>query len=198
MCLFICLGYAAITNNLYVIGRVNVVAEDPTGVIIKKVSVSAQSGVSALETAYELPTNLKSNMQVNAQNASITYEITVYNNSDVVYWYLGPVIYEDYDSNGLIGQGGGISITTKNHATQSSTSFGTSDWIPPKTERVFYATYTFGANAQGRISTMVNFNFGLHADSVSDGLEKVLNDKISAYGYNYLSEAFNKQYATEE
>ncbi len=113
----------------------------------------------------------------------------------MTYWYMGTNIATEVGSNQLIDQKNGISITTRDGASSSSTPFDTSDWIPPQTERVFYATYTFGSGAQGDVSTLVNFSFGLHVTSVSDAFVRVLNDKASAFGYDYLASAFDQNYS---
>lgn len=161
---------------------------------ISAVEVHAQGGaIGECEIIY--PTALASSLQVSGRSASITYKITVRNESDMTYWYLGPNFDRTHGQNSLIGISNGIFISTRDLAATSSDSFDTSDWIPPQTERVFYATYTFGANAQGALSLLVDFTFGLHMGSVSDAFLKVLNDKNSEYGYSYLSGSFNDKYA---
>jgi hypothetical protein len=42
---------------------------------------------------------------------------------------------------------------------------------------------------------MVEFAFGVHMDSVQDSFLKILNDKVSANGYNYLASVFEEKYA---
>ena len=198
MCLFACIGYAALAENLTITGDVTVEPQEFEGIYISNVSIYSQSGIIYVEQTPILPTNLQSSVQVNSQNASITYEITVHNKTDVTYWYLGIEALKDIGSNSFINTTGGIFITTKDHSATNSSNFDKFDWVPPQTERTFYATYTFGPNAQGSVSTLVNFNFGLNMGAVSDGFLKVLNDKTSTYGYYYLVESFDEKYDEKE
>ena len=194
MCIFTCMGYAQFSNNVMINGSATVQKVEPQGLYISKVEVVSKNNAENLGKQILYPTNLKMSVAVDRANASMTYAITVHNKTDMSYWYLG-VEYDGLaESNGKINQANGITILTKDTMSSSSSNFDTSDWIPPGTERTFYATYTFGSAAQGNISTLVNFNFGIHMGSVSDGFLKVLNDKISPYGYQYLIAAFNNQY----
>lgn len=195
LCLFTSLGYAALSDDLGIFGSAEMDYKEPEGLYISDVSIYAQNGVAVEDVSIVLPTNLQTTNLVTRENGSITYAITVTNKTDVTYWYLGTQWLNDNLANRLINSTGGIYITTKDNGSLDSTSFDREDWIPPKTDRVFYATYTFGANAQGSVSTIVNFNFGLHMGSVSDEFLRVLNDKTSEFGYYYLADAFNDAYA---
>ncbi len=195
MCLCACIGFAVLSKNLVVSGEMMLVGSEPEGIYISDVKVYSTSGISSASESIIYPTSLQTNANVTSQSASITYEITVYNKTDMTYWYLGTEVANEVGSNSLINTTNGIAISTKDGSASNSTAFDTNDWIPPQTERVFYATYVFGSRAQGNISTMVNFSFGLHMGSVSDAFLKVLNDKTSAFGYYYLADAFNKNYA---
>ena len=195
MCIFTCVGYASLTKNMTITGNVHAEAGEPEGIYISKVTVYATSGLSAQEVGIVLPSSLRSSFTVTEANASITYEITVHNKTDMTYWYLGQRVAEEADPDGLINTTGGIVISTYDGLAASSASFDENDWVPPQTERTFYATYVFGSRAQGNVSTLVNFSFGFHMASVSDGFLKALNDKVSPYGYYYLAEAFDRSYA---
>ena len=196
MCLFCCVGFAALSENLGLSGSAGAEAVEPQGIYISRVELySRGSGISNDQKDILLPTNLRTSQTVSAKNASITYEITVTNKTAMTYWYLGPEVAPEVGSNSLINVTNGIVINTKDGSAANSTPFDTGDWVPPYTERTFYATYVFGSRAQGDISTLVNFNFGLHVASVSDAFLKVLNDKVSVYGYYYLADAFNQNYS---
>ena len=197
MLLFTAIGYAALSSEMWISGSVGVLAGDPEGLHISKVEVYSASGAKDTLTDIVLPTSLNTSVQASSRGGSVTYKITVYNKSDMTYWYLGTEALDMVGSNGLIDAQNGITIKTRDHEASNSDAFDLDDWIPPQTERVFYATYTFGSAAQGDISTMVNFKFGLYMGSWSDGFLKVLNDKSGAYGYEYLSGAFDKAYAED-
>lgn len=195
MCLFTCVGYALVSEIFTITGTAQVMPAEPEGIYISKVEVYQAVGLTNNSTEIVLPTNLSSSFNVSTQNARITYEITVHNKSDMTYWYLGTVVAPETDPNGFIGTTNGISITTTDGASLSSTLFDQSDWVPPHTERTFYATYVFGSRPQGNVTTLINFSFGLHMGSVSDAFLKVLNDTASDYGYKYLSGAFDNNYS---
>ncbi len=194
MCLFCCVGYAAMSQNLSISGILNADPPEPQGIYISKVEVYRTVGLTENSTDVILPTNLSSSVNVTTQNARIVYAITVYNKTDMTYWYLGQEIAPETDPNGYIGTSNGIIITTTDGSSSDSSPFDTSDWVPPHTERTFYATYTFGSRPQGNVSTLINFSFGLHMASFSDAFLKVLNDQVSEYGYEYLADAFEDNY----
>ena len=197
MCIFACIGYAAISNQLVISGTATAEPREPEGLYISAVEVSASSNVAGESVEIVYPTSLRSSLRANARNASITYKITVHNKTDMTYWYLG-IKHDGQGDNALVNATNGVSITTRDGVASNAAAFDSSDWIPPQTERTFYATYTYGSNAQGNRSLLVNFSFGLHVESVSDGFLKVLNDKTSSYGYHYLANAFDQSYAQDE
>ena len=90
-----------------------------SGLYIVDVTIQSASGVGVTGTEYIHPTQLKTNVSISGRNASITYKITVRNDTDMTYWYLGPVYNRSVDSNALIGNG--VSIATRDLATSSST-----------------------------------------------------------------------------
>ena len=194
MCIFSCIGFALLSDELSISGSASLEASEPEGIYISKVEISSMNGLSPASADIMLPTSLRTNWNVYNKNATITYAITVHNKTDMTYWYLGTEFLTETVNNNLIDKTGGIIITTKDNTASNSDGFNTSDWVPPQTERTFYATYTFGSNAQGVLSTLVNFNFGFNMVSVSDGFLKVLNDKVTDYGYEYLANAFESQY----
>ena len=194
MCLFTCVGYAQLGDYLTVNGTATAKKVEPQGLYISKVEVVSKSNAVDNDTQILLPTSLKSTVSASRQNASITYAITVHNKTDMTYWYLGTK-HDENGNNALFNTANGISVTTRDGAASNSAAFDSADWVPPQTERTFYATYTFGSGAQGNLSTLLNFDFGLQMGSVSDGFLKVLNDKNSPYGYQYLIASFNNQYA---
>ena len=191
--MFLGIGYASLATTLSVTGTEKL--EKPPEIYISNVAVVAQSRVSSVDVQKVMPTNLRSSVTLSGQNATVTYEVTVQNNSEITYWYLGATSFEEYGQNDLIGATNGIFITTKDNSSTSSDVFDTADWIPPKTSRIFYATYSFGPLASGTVSTLVNFKFGLRMESVQDEFLNVINDRVSEYGYHYLAEAFDDLYA---
>lgn len=193
--LFICIGYAKLTDKFDISANIDGITPKPyKGVYIVDARVTKSTNISSSSFDYIKPTNLKNILHVSSVGATITYEITVHNNSDMTYWYLGPKTFAEYESNNLINATNGITIQTKDTSESNSTLFDTNDWIPPQTYRTFYATYHFGSKATNDIETMVNFDFGLHMASVQDEFLAILNNRMSPTAYQYLIEVFNNKY----
>ena len=173
------LGYAAVTDTLTITGQASFESKPYEGVYIMDVSVVSESGAEAVVTDYLLPTNLLTTVRAEGTGGKVTYKVTVHNNTPVTYWYIRRDMITDYESNDLIGASGGITILTNDKIDETSGTFNTEDWIPPGTMRDIYVTYTYGARAQG------------------DEFLKVLNDGVTTRGYEYLTNAFEEQYAKD-
>ena len=174
MSCFLVIGYAAISDNLYVTGEVSVEGRPYKGVYIKSVEIVGSSGANNSQCEYILPTNHKTTVDASKNNGSVTYKITVHNNTDLTYWYIGTKYDTSYEGNKSIGAYNGISIKTMDRNGDSAATFNTDDWVPPQTERVFYVTYTYGSNAQSECTTLVNFKFDIRMDAVYDEFLAVL------------------------
>ncbi|MBE5753108.1 MAG: hypothetical protein E7343_03470, partial [Clostridiales bacterium] len=169
---------------------------DPGEILyISDVELYSSSGFStALNYSKTLPTNVKVSGNVQTSRSSVTYKITVFNNTDLTYWYVGQKIPE-YGTNSLISTGA-ITVLTKEHANDSSYTFNASDWVPARTKRDFYVTYTFNnAQAVTQIDLTVNYYFSIKIDGVQDEFLKILNDKETANGYYYLADTFDDKYS---
>lgn len=188
------IGYASLSDSFLIDGNVSVKPKPYVGIYISDVEVVSGSNLINNSTEYIRPTNLNNDLIVNSYDSYITYAITVHNNSDVTYWYIGLDFVDELGSNELIGSSNGITITTRDHQESNSDYFNNEDWVPAQTRRTFYATYRFGSEATGNILTYINFKFGLHMDSVQDEFLRVLNDKVSENGYYYLESEFDKKY----
>ncbi len=193
---FVSIGYAAVSNVMVIEGTAETTPPPFEGVYICGASVVSTSSSKSNLCDYIQPTNFKTSVDAySGGDSSITYEITVHNNTDVTYWYMGTNFFLEYEDNDKIGKTNGIFITTKDHQNDSSATFNEYDWVPPQTMRTFYVTYRFGSNARGYdIATLINFQFGLHMDAVQDEFLKILNDKTSDNGYYYLSSVFDDKY----
>lgn len=192
--LFLTVGYAALTDNPMISGDATVEARPFVGVYIFEVAVYSRSNGVTDSFAFYKPTAFTQTVSTTRVGVSITYKITFHNNSDVTYWYIGRDFMSEVDSNSLIGQTNGITITTKDHPEDTYETFNEGDWIPPHTYRDVYVTYTYGSNATGGKTTLVNFLFGLHMDSIHDKFLVALNDSTPGGGYDIISEAFDEQY----
>ena len=195
MCISLVLGYATLTDELLAGGSVSVDGKPFEGVYIFDASVYSVSGATSVSYAYYLPTTFSSTTSPTGAGSSITYKITVHNNTNVTYWYIGPDYETSVGSNSLIGSMSGITVMTKDHPNDTTQTFNSDDWIPPQTYRDFYVTYTFYGNAQTYPVTLINYQFGIKMDAVYDKFLAVLNDSSAGGGYEYLSQAFDEKYA---
>ena len=161
------------------------------GVYIKNVEVVNNSSINN-SVSYILPTHVSSSITPTSSVKSVTYKVTVHNNTNVSYWYIGPSYDKNYNNNNLIGNG--LTVTTKDKLNDTGTTFNNQDWIPAQTERDFYVTYTFNSTSTTPLSTLINYRFDIKMDAVYDGFLAVLNDKTQGQGYDYLSDVFDAEY----
>lgn len=188
------IGYAAISDNLGIYGDAAVEGKPFVGVYIYESEVYSINGVNAVSSNHYHPTNFSAVTNAPSANTSITYRLTLHNNSHVTYWYLGTDFVTSVESNSLINASGGITIMTKDHPSDNYSSFNTDDWIPSQTYRDVYVTYTFGAQATGYKATLVNYSFGVKMDSVHDEFLSVVNDNSLGGGYDQITAAFDAKY----
>ena len=193
---FIAFGYAALTDTLTLTGTANVKPKPYKGVYITNVEVVSTQNASYANNSYELPTNHITTGDATRSGGSVTYKITVYNNTDVTYWYIGPKLVTSYNQNSLVGANNGITVTTKDHLSDTSQTFNSDDWVPAQTTRDFYVTYTYGSNAQNACSTMINFYFDIRMDAVHDEFLAVLNCVKDPNSYSTLKAALEQVYAS--
>ena len=193
LCMLI--GYAALSDNLFIYGDADVQGKPFEGVYISDASIYSANGVQNVSFEYYKPTNFSATERPSGNGRSITYKITVHNNTEVTYWYIKQDYLSDFESNGLIGAANGITVITKDHPNDTSSTFNSEDWIPPNTYRDFYVTYTFGSNAQAYPSTFINFLFGVRMDAVHDKFLAALNDNAKGGAYDKISEFFDEKYA---
>ena len=189
---FVLIGYAALAGELSVGGSVSAVAP-PRGIFIIGVEVVASQGVTDVESGYTSPTNLRSVVSATG-GGSITYKITVENNSDVTYWYREAAYLPDLadTNNALLGSGDGVTITVKDKLADEGTTFDNEDWVHAHSTRDFYAVYSFGSAATGNVTTLVNFSFGGKIASYADEVLAILNDPEK---YETISGAFDAAYS---
>lgn len=141
------------------------------------------------------PTYLATTVNATQAGGNVTYKVTVFNNTAVNYWYLGPSWQNDFEGNNLLGASGGISIATRDKSDDGAGTFNEEDWVPAYTTRDFYITYTFGANAVGAyVSNLLLLEFGVKMDSVHEQFLEVLNNPSEENGYPYIVKIFNERY----
>lgn len=85
MCIFACLGYAQFSDDMLAEGSVTVIAQD--GVYITNVTQSGTNGSVATVNGYTMTVLNSKTVLGNGGSATLTYTITVYNNTDIDYGY---------------------------------------------------------------------------------------------------------------
>lgn len=193
MC-FISLGYATLTNELIIGGSLGAVPPPFQGVYITNIEIESVSGASSVDFYYIKPTTVYSKVNASQTNGTITYKITVHNNTDYTHWYRGIQYMNEQESNNLINKTNGIRVLTKDKVTDTTTTFDIDHWVPAQQYRSFYVSYTFGSNARGERSTLINFDFGVKIDRVYDEFSDILNDTSPGGGYELISKAFDDNY----
>ena len=190
--IFINFGYASLTKELNVNGEIQAV-KPPEKVYFYISDVTRENNSNATDISHSFfsPTILKTTFTASRNGGSITYKVTITNESNVTYWFDKIKYLTDDESNNLIGNG--ISIVLKDKASDTSETFDNNDWIPPKTVREFYVTFTFGNNAvnKGELTTSINLQFEERMDAVFDEVTAMLNNSDA---YDDISEVFNAAY----
>ena len=159
MCLFTCVGYAAVSGNLSIVGTVHAEQPDFDSMVIDSVSVCAGTTASH-STQKLLPTNLRTNITGKAGD-KIVYKITARNDSESNTYVFAAAQYDASFS----AVGGKLNISTsadeqsrdKLPAT-SGVNYYEGTPVAPGEEIVFYATYTLTSNISGE-EILVNFDF---------------------------------------
>ena len=121
--LFVFIGYASLSKNFTVGGSVEIKPGKYVGVYISDVKVISTNNIYNNHYNYSKPTNFNCVNTINSANSTITYEITLHNNSDVTYYYLGVDYVKNYNSNSLINVTNGIFINTYDLKDSTSSYF---------------------------------------------------------------------------
>jgi len=197
MSCFIVFGYASLADDMVITGSADYKAK-PIGLYIIDLSVyDTSGGITDAGSEYISPTNVASAVSITGAG-SITYKITVENNTNMTCWYRECIVYDTLDGyqNELIGIQNYITIIPRDKFSDTGETFNNEDWIPPHTVREFYAVYNFGSSAvssakDGKILTLVNFSFGEKIESYGDEVLSILNNPVK---YEMLKAAFDDVY----
>lgn len=208
MLLFTGIGYAAVSDNLSITGVVN--ASPPEGIYFIASQVSGMSNAnsgtishlsytSTLESAVNL--QAVSSGWWNTTYGSVTYKLTVLNNTAYEYAFSGidyVASLDGYNGNAYIGKGLTITVTDASGGTFAG------DAIAPGEQVICYATYSINSRnlANTDLKTLVNFKFGVNVDSVGAvaldaaliRFGEILNDTSSGGGYETLTSRIDDKY----
>lgn len=183
---FMIVGFAKYTDILQVTGVME--ANTPEGLFITKIESGTPSRLDVYSVRFEeysttVTANLSKNSDRNA--GSITYTITVFNNTKYEYAYRDLYYQSTTHNNSL------ISKTNNDKKIGVVTSFPNGKVVAPGESLVFKVTYTLGANrttfgANKTYTTLINYQFGINVDTeeaareaISDKFANILNTAIT-------------------
>ena len=176
MCLFTCVGYAAMSQNLVIRGNVEAEPPDYDEMVITE--VVACSATTATQTTSRVPpTNIKSKI-TGESGDKIVYRITAHNYSETeTYVYTGPLYSDEYASvvNNLTISASTDEQNTNKIPTSSGANYYRGTPIAPDADIVFYVTYTLNSDISAS-EIMVNFKF----DPVIYTVTYLVNDEVYA------------------
>ena len=150
--MFLCTGYAALTDHLSMSGEAEISPPDYDTIVITEVSV-VNSDVNSESSSRVIPTNLYTSITADA-GESVTYRIVAKNHSETEsYVYSGVTYSTDFAA---VGDKLTISASSDAAGTQPLSDSLDADVISgtpilPGEEFVFYATYTANAEVSGDI-----------------------------------------------
>ena len=173
---FVTLGYSAITGKLVVRGTAKL--EIPEGLFINNISQKGNStrlDVATAEYAHHSTTVTTALSKTNNNSSgSVTYQITVFNNTDYDYAYRG-LYYQSsldgYDNNY-------VSTSNGNSRIGVVTSFPNGRIVKANEKLTFEVTYTIGSSrntfpADETFTTMLNYQFGINVETAEEAIEAV-------------------------
>ncbi len=174
---FLMIGYAQLSDTLDIWGRAEVDVNIPEGLFIiemKEKGTPSNLGTnkySFLEYTTTVDTSLKK--RSSWSTGSVTYEITVFNNTKKKYayrdlYYQSPL--DGYNGNAY------ISKNNANNRLGVVTNFPYGKTVEPGEKLVFEVTYTLGSSMQNdTYNTLINYQFGINVDSLEEARSAVLS-----------------------
>ena len=179
LCIFSSIGYASLSDSLSAVGSAEI--DIPYGLFITAVEVADQPPATNVrsheETFLQYSTTVDSTIRRTSSGAgSITYEVTVFNNTPLTYSYRD--IY--YQTN-LSDYNGNNSVSKTPNRSKLSVECSLEDATPeekivlPGESKTFTVKYTVGRSMSSSTNwrTLVNFQFGINVSGEREALEIV-------------------------
>ena len=220
MSCFACIGYAAITDRLEMRGSVNVTM--PEGLFISEIVVKGSTDVDHQSVSF-LPYTTTVSAIIDKKNdttttsggsswwpnwgqttttttytGTVTYEITVYNNTKYEYAYRG-LYYQNSEYNNSK-----VSTTPSDSVLGIETSFPNGSLVASRGKLVFYVTYTVGKSMDDETDwrTLLNYQFGINVDSIDKAADivhqKFLNILNTTSTYTQLVDVLDDKFDGEQ
>ena len=201
------IGYAAVSDFINIDGTAKV--EIPYGLFITEVSVSNYSNADKYEATHlQYTTTLDSTVSRigsryswQQRSGSVTYHVTVLNNTKLTYSYRGL-----YYQQSLSGYNGNANVATSNSNGKigvvcSLTNKSSEEKkVYPGGTLEFDVTYTVGSglNADTDWKTLINFQFGINVETADQAIDiatdKFLDILNTSSTYNELIDALDNKF----
>lgn len=171
---FLSIGYATVTDNLRISGRAEI--QIPSGLFITDIKHISSSGLDVSDASYtEYSTTVTCSLSKRNSNqaGSITYEITVLNNTTYEY------AYRDLYFQSSLKDFNNDLIQKKNADDKIGvvTSFPEGTKVAPGKYMKFRVTYTLGSSwslSSGKTyKTLINYQFGINVESELEAVNAV-------------------------
>ncbi len=206
MFIFSAIGYSALTDNLSIRGTASI--EMPAGLFITKIVEKGAASRLDVYTAdfldYSTTVDCTLSKSSGSRAGSITYQITVWNNTNHEYAYR-KLFYQTnlsgYNNNLVkdLTDGGNVD----NSKINVKASFPNGKTVAPGGTLIFEVTYTLGSNsttfpARNSYKTLLNYQFGINVESEAAARDavhdKFLNILNSSATYEELVTKIDDKY----
>ena len=180
MCIFSCIGYASVSENLSVIGEIEVDHPVYDTIVITDVEAITNTSVSEIHSIV-IPTNIKTTVSGNS-GGQIIYKITAHNYSETDTFVFTGVKYDD----GYQSVANSLTIATYSDEeytevvpAKKGTNFAEGVAVAPGEEITIYAKYTLKSNITSS-DILVNFEFKkvIYSVTYMNNNELYYNDHI--------------------
>lgn len=180
MCLFTCVGYAALSSTQKVYGTVK--NDVPYGLFITQMENKTNTNLDQHTYSFvDYSTTVSSMLSRRGYSAgSAVYEITVLNNTEYEYAYRGLYYMSSYGNNSY------VSTSNANNKLGVVVEFPNGSIVGPQERLTFQVTYTIGRNVSSSLNldTLLNFQFGINVDSVDKAYDIVHNKFLDILNTN--------------
>lgn len=196
---FLTFGYAVLTDTLNLSGSAEV--KIPAGLFIVDVVPKGQSSTDRNDynfITHSTSVSTSISKQYNNSAGSVTYEITVFNNTSREYAFRGL-----YYQNNVTGYNNSlIQDSTKNANNKIAvvTSFPNGKKVAAGELLTFHVTYTLGSSLHKDTTykTLINYQFGINVDSEAEAVDAV-HDKFldilnTTSTYNMLIDVLDNKF----
>ena len=199
---FMCFGYAELTDTLTIKGSAEI--EIPSGLfitnIVEKSNSASRLDVKSISYApYSTTVDCSLSKNSTSKAGSVTYEITVLNNTTREYAYRD--LYFQTTANGYNNN-----LVTRYNSTNTIgvvTNFPDGKVVAPGQYLTFEVTYTLGSSnwyipANSTQKTLINYQFGINVESEAEAVnvvhEKFLDILNTTSTYNTLVDVLDNKF----